>query len=139
MPWTDTNYPDSLKNFMAPVRRKAIDIANALVSDGREEGSAIAIATSQAEEWAEKRGMQIRKKRVSSSGGRGRNDRDDSQGSADTSEKGRGRGRTKADPRSEKAGNKVGSSSNTSGRGNNRSGSVSNSGASGKSKSSKND
>lgn len=62
MPWTDSNYPQSLKNFMAPVRRKAIDIANALLSDGREEGSAIAIATSQAEAWAESRGMQIRKK-----------------------------------------------------------------------------
>ncbi|MCC7206252.1 MAG: DUF2188 domain-containing protein [Anaerolineae bacterium] len=62
MPWTDTNYPDSLKNFMAPVRRKAIEIANALLEDGYSEGRAIAIATAQAEEWAQNRGLQVRKK-----------------------------------------------------------------------------
>lgn len=62
MPWTDKDYPQSLKNFMAPVRRKAIDIANALLEQGRDEGSAIAIATAQAEEWAAKRDMQVRKK-----------------------------------------------------------------------------
>lgn len=62
MPWTDDNYPDSLKNFMAPVRRKAVEIANALLEDGMEEGRAISIATAQAKEWAENRGKQVRKK-----------------------------------------------------------------------------
>lgn len=62
MPWTDADYPQSLKNFMAPVRRKAIEIANALLEQGQDEGSAIAIATAQATEWAERRGKQVRKK-----------------------------------------------------------------------------
>ncbi|OZI06236.1 hypothetical protein BWI93_20685 [Siphonobacter sp. BAB-5385] len=64
MPWTHTNYPDSLKNFMAPVRKKAIAIANALLADGRPEDSAIAIATEKAKEWAENRGMKVRKTRT---------------------------------------------------------------------------
>lgn len=66
MPWTKTEYPESMKNLMAPVRTKAVDIANTLLRDGRPEGSVLAIATSQAEEWAEKRGMKGRKR-----GGRG--------------------------------------------------------------------
>ena len=61
MPWTKSDYPPSLKNLTAPVRNKAVEIANALLEDGREEGSAIAIATSKAEEWANNRGKQIRK------------------------------------------------------------------------------
>lgn len=61
MPWTKKEYPPSLKNFMAPVRNKAIDIANALVAEGSEEPRAIAIATAKAEEWGEKRGIKIRK------------------------------------------------------------------------------
>lgn len=61
MPWTKNDYPVSLKNFMAPVRNKAIDIANALLNEGAEEDRAIAIATSRAEEWATKRGIKIRK------------------------------------------------------------------------------
>nr|WP_274649325.1 DUF2188 domain-containing protein [Paenibacillus humicola] len=62
MPWTKDDYPDSLKNFTAPVRAKAVEIANALLEDGCEEGRAIAIATSQAKEWAENRHKQVRKK-----------------------------------------------------------------------------
>jgi len=62
MPWTKTDYPQSLKNFHAPVRNKAIEIANALLEDGKEEGSAIAIATAKAEEWAENRGKKVKKK-----------------------------------------------------------------------------
>ena len=61
MPWTKKDYPVSLKNFMAPVRNKAIDIANALLAEGAEEPRAIAIATAKAEEWATKRGVKIRK------------------------------------------------------------------------------
>ncbi len=61
MPWTKKDYPVSLTNFMAPVRNKAIDIANALLSDGTEEQRAISIATAKAEEWASNRGIKIRK------------------------------------------------------------------------------
>lgn len=52
MPWTKRNYPVSMKNLSAKVRNKAIEIANALLEDGRDEGSAIAIATAQAQRWA---------------------------------------------------------------------------------------
>ncbi len=61
MPYTRTDYPDSLKYFMAPVRNKAIDIANALLADGNDDAKAIAIATARAEEWALKRSMKVRK------------------------------------------------------------------------------
>jgi uncharacterized protein YdaT len=62
MPWNKEDYPDSLKNFTAPVRNKAIEIANALLDDGYEEGRAISIATAQAKEWGENHDKQIRKK-----------------------------------------------------------------------------
>lgn len=62
MPYSKTDYPQSLKNFMAPVRNKAIEITNALLADGNDEAKAIAIATAQAEKWAETRSIRIRKK-----------------------------------------------------------------------------
>ncbi|PRY28191.1 hypothetical protein CLV58_13048 [Spirosoma oryzae] len=61
MPYTRTDYPDSLKYFMAPVRNKAIDIANALLAEGNDDAKAIAIATARAEEWALKRSIKVRK------------------------------------------------------------------------------
>lgn len=51
MPWTMNDYPSSLKNLDKVVRKKAIDIANAMVEEGYSEPCAIPIATSQAEEW----------------------------------------------------------------------------------------
>lgn len=69
MPWSNDNYPASMKNLTAEVRRKAIDIANALLDDGYEEGRAIAIATAQAEKWANRRGKQIAKKNTGGSTG----------------------------------------------------------------------
>jgi uncharacterized protein YdaT len=53
MPWTKRNYPVSMKNLDPRVRGKAVEIANALLEDGSEEGRAIAIATAQAKEWNE--------------------------------------------------------------------------------------
>lgn len=52
MPWTKRDYPASMKNMPAATRNKAIDIANALLREGYEEGRAIAIAQDQAREWA---------------------------------------------------------------------------------------
>lgn len=49
------DYPASLKNLDKPVRKKAIEIANAMIDEGYDEGRAIPIATSQAKEWAENR------------------------------------------------------------------------------------
>lgn len=52
MPWTMDDYPDSLKNLNEVTRKKAIDMANAMVEEQKyEEGRAIAIATAQAEKW----------------------------------------------------------------------------------------
>jgi uncharacterized protein YdaT len=61
MPWTAKDYPQSMKNLTAPVREKAVEIANALLEEGYEEGRAIAIATAKAEEWAENRGKEVKK------------------------------------------------------------------------------
>jgi uncharacterized protein YdaT len=51
MPWYNGDYPPSMKNMDSRTRAKAVEIANALLADGHEEGKAIAIATSKAKEW----------------------------------------------------------------------------------------
>lgn len=61
MPWTDNDYPVSMKNLTAEVRHKAIEIANALLAEGYQEGRAIAIATAQAEKWAVRRDKPVAK------------------------------------------------------------------------------
>ncbi|MGG4490527.1 DUF2188 domain-containing protein [Metabacillus idriensis] len=53
MPWTKQDYPSSMKNLPGKTREKAIEIGNALLDDGYEEGRAIPIAVSQAEKWAD--------------------------------------------------------------------------------------
>jgi uncharacterized protein YdaT len=57
MPWDQTHFPASMKNFPAPQRGKAIEIANALLRQGVEEGKAIRIAIVTARQWAERHGM----------------------------------------------------------------------------------
>lgn len=57
MPWTKSDYPDSMKNLPSQVRNKAIDIANALLEEkSMDEGIAIATAISRAKDWAANRG-----------------------------------------------------------------------------------
>ena len=51
MPWTMNDYPQTWKHLDELERKKAIDIANAMLKDGYKEGDAIPIATKQAEEW----------------------------------------------------------------------------------------
>lgn len=51
MPWDLNDYPNSMKNMDPLVRKKAIDIANALEEEGYEDNRAIPIAQSQAQEW----------------------------------------------------------------------------------------
>ncbi|WP_079479256.1 DUF2188 domain-containing protein [Halobacillus salinus] len=53
MPWDTSDYPSSFKNLDIAVRKKAIDIANAMIDEGYDEGRAIPIATEQAKEWHE--------------------------------------------------------------------------------------
>ena len=52
MTWTKRDYPDSMKNLDDKTRNKAIEIANAMLDDGYEEGRAISISISQAKDWA---------------------------------------------------------------------------------------
>jgi len=52
MPWNSAYYPDSMKNLPPAVRKKAIEIANALLESGHPEGQAIRIAIAQAKQWA---------------------------------------------------------------------------------------
>ena len=66
MPWTLEDYPVSMRHLAEVTRAKAIDIANALLAEGMEEGRAIRIATARAEEWAARRfagaGRRVRQK-----------------------------------------------------------------------------
>lgn len=55
MPWDETYYPRSMRNLPPEVRLKAIEIANALLEEGYDEGKAIRIAIAKAKEWAERR------------------------------------------------------------------------------------
>lgn len=51
MPWDSQDYPSSWKNFNVVMRKKAIDIANAMLKEGYEENHVIPIATEQAKQW----------------------------------------------------------------------------------------
>jgi len=52
MPWNEGYYPVSMKNLPLAVRRKAIEIANALLESGHPEGQAIRIGIARARQWA---------------------------------------------------------------------------------------
>ncbi|OLS03069.1 DUF2188 domain-containing protein [Tissierella creatinophila] len=54
MPWTEKDYPDAMKNLEEKTRNKAIEIANSLLDDDYDEPRSIAIAITQAKEWASK-------------------------------------------------------------------------------------
>lgn len=53
MPWSAEYYPRSMIHLPDPVRSKAIEIANALLAEGMDEGKAIRIAIAKAKEWAQ--------------------------------------------------------------------------------------
>lgn len=52
MPWDNDYYPRAMQYLPPPVRAKAIAIANALLAEGHDEGSAIRIAIARAKTWA---------------------------------------------------------------------------------------
>lgn len=52
MPWDQYHFPRSMVNLPPIVRAKAIEIANALLEEGYDEGRAIRIAIAQAKRWA---------------------------------------------------------------------------------------
>ena len=59
MPWTNSDYPDAMKNLPDEVRKKSIEIANALLDETKmNEGIAIATAISRAKDWAANRGKE---------------------------------------------------------------------------------
>lgn len=51
MPWTKDDYPASMKNLDLDVRKKAIEIANAVLEEDNDEGKAIAIGIDKAREY----------------------------------------------------------------------------------------
>lgn len=51
MPYTKSEYTDSMKNLQPVVRMKAIDIVNAMLKEGYEEKQAIPISIAQAKDW----------------------------------------------------------------------------------------
>jgi uncharacterized protein YdaT len=54
MPWNEDYYPRSMRNLPSEVRVKAIEIANALLEEGYDEGRAIRIAIAKAKDWAQR-------------------------------------------------------------------------------------
>ncbi|AOZ04292.1 hypothetical protein BKK81_33440 (plasmid) [Cupriavidus sp. USMAHM13] len=57
MPWRADDYATSMRRLALEVREKAIEIANALLEQGMDEGKAIRIAIAQAHQWAARRGI----------------------------------------------------------------------------------
>lgn len=53
MPWNMKDFPASMKNLDKLTRKKAIDIANALLDEGYPDSRAIPIAIDHAKEWYE--------------------------------------------------------------------------------------
>ena len=60
MPWSEDYYPTSMRHLSEVTRSKAIEIANALLAEGMEEGRAIRIAIAGAAAWARRRGLPVR-------------------------------------------------------------------------------
>jgi uncharacterized protein YdaT len=52
MPWTPDRYPPAMAHLPPWIRAKAIEIANALLETGHDEGMAIRIGIAKAKEWA---------------------------------------------------------------------------------------
>ncbi|WP_162911030.1 hypothetical protein [Azohydromonas sediminis] len=57
MPWTVERPPAAMTHLPWPVREKAVEVANALLERGRDEGQAIRIAIAVAWRWARRRGL----------------------------------------------------------------------------------
>jgi len=57
MPWNTDYYPPAMNNLAPPVREKAIEIANALLEQGSDEGKAIRVGIAQAKRWAKTRDL----------------------------------------------------------------------------------
>jgi uncharacterized protein YdaT len=61
MPWTNNNYPVSMKNLPRKTREKAIEISNAIMENPHtDEGIAIATGIKNAKKWAKDRGLLVK-------------------------------------------------------------------------------
>lgn len=58
MPWSEAYYPPAMAQLSPVVRAKAIEIANAMLEQGRDEGFCIRVAIARAHEWAKRRGLE---------------------------------------------------------------------------------
>jgi uncharacterized protein YdaT len=58
MPWNEQYYPPAMEHLSPIVRSKAIEIANALLEEGHEEGFCIRVAIARAYQWAHRRGLE---------------------------------------------------------------------------------
>jgi len=56
VPWSAERYPASMSHLPEPVRMKAVEIANALLREGMDEGRAIRIAIVRAKQWGARHG-----------------------------------------------------------------------------------
>ena len=52
MPWDESYFPQSMRNLPPLLREKAVEIANALLAQGYDEGKSIRIGIAQAKRWA---------------------------------------------------------------------------------------
>lgn len=52
MPWTPEHPPVSMRKLPPDVLRKAVEMANAMLREGMDEGRALRIATARAPAWA---------------------------------------------------------------------------------------
>lgn len=60
MPWNKAYFPASMRHLSETARDKAIEIANALLAQGMDEGKAIRIAIAKSKEWAQQHGLPVR-------------------------------------------------------------------------------
>ncbi len=59
MPWTVLRYPPAMEALPERVREKAIEIANALLEEGMDDGRAIRIAIAKAKQWAARHPLEL--------------------------------------------------------------------------------
>ena len=57
MPWSESYFPPAMTHLEPEVRSKAIEIANALLEEGHDEGFAIRVGIARAKQWARRHDM----------------------------------------------------------------------------------
>ena len=60
MPWNNEYFPVAMRHLSEVARHKAIEIANALLAEGMDEGKAIRVAIAKAKTWAADHGLPVR-------------------------------------------------------------------------------